>query len=223
MATKSVHKGSAPAPHNAFADRFAALAKTLYPASDPSHDYLHILRVVALAKKLAAAEGADLDIVVPAAWLHDCVNVPKDDPQRAQASTLSADAAIDHLKEMGYSEGLFDAIHHAICAHSFSAGIPPETIEAKVVQDADRLDALGAIGIARLFTVGAKMGRAYYDPADFFAENRPLDDGQFTLDHCAIKLFPVAENLQTETARAIGAERAAFLATFLETLHGEVA
>src|SRR5688500_4425949 len=117
-------------------------------AQDAAHDREHIRRVVSTARQLSAAEGADLAVVVPAAWLHDCVVVPKDSPQRSQASTLAARAATQFLRGIGYPETHLTAIEHAIAAHSFSAAIQPRTVEARVVQDADRLDAIGAIGVA---------------------------------------------------------------------------
>src|SRR5262249_31929622 len=107
---------------------------------DPAHDLEHIRRVVTTAKALAAAERSDIAVVIPAAWLHDCVIVAKDSPLRSQASGLAAQAAVDFLRTIGYPAEYLDAIHHAIEAHSFSANIPPRTREAQVVQDADRLD-----------------------------------------------------------------------------------
>ncbi len=199
-----------------WAARFDALAQTLYPASDPSHDMLHIRRVVRMATKLAAEEGANPDIVIPAAWFHDCVIVPKNDPRRSLASRLSADAALEHLRGMGYPDAHFDAIHHAIAAHSYSAAIKPETVEAKVVQDADRLDGLGAIGIARCFTVGALLSRPYYCDGDILAQNRAPDDSIYTVDHFFVKLFKTAETLQTAAGRAEGARRAAFMRDYLQ-------
>ncbi|MBC7449384.1 MAG: HD domain-containing protein [Hymenobacteraceae bacterium] len=115
---------------------------------DVAHDAEHIRRVVTNARQLAASTGADERVVVPAAWLHDCVSVAKDSPQRTQASRLAATAA-DFLRASGYPATYIPAIEHAIEAHSFSAGIAPRTLEARVVQDADRLDTLGAVGIAR--------------------------------------------------------------------------
>src|SRR5690349_2842394 len=94
---------------------------------DAAHDLAHVQRVVANAATLAAAEGADPAIVLPAAWLHDCVHVAKDSPLRAQASTLAADAAVAFLRANGYRAADLGAIHHAIAAHSFSANIAPHT------------------------------------------------------------------------------------------------
>ncbi len=201
---------------------FAAKAETIYPATDPSHDLLHIRRVVAMALKLARLENADIHVVLPAAYFHDFVNVPKNDPRRRQASRLSAQAAADYLDGLGYPPRYLDAIRHAIAAHSFSADIPPETIEAKVVQDADRLDGLGAIGIARCFSTSALMQRPYYCPDDPWAAARALNDGLFAIDHFPVKLFKIAETMQTETARQEAQKRLKTMKDYLEQLRGEI-
>ena len=194
-------------------------AATIYVSTDPSHDMLHINRVVTWALRLAAVEKADPWVVLPAAYLHDMVNVPKNDPRRAQASRLSAAAAIDWLRVQGYPEKYFDGIVHAIEAHSFSARITPTTIEAKVVQDADRLDALGAVGIARCFSVNGMMGTSFYHPTDFFAEHRALDDKFYAVDHFFVKLFKIAETLYTAAAREEAGTRVAFMKEFLHNLN----
>lgn len=194
---------------------FGRKAQEIYPASDPSHDILHIRRVVRTARKLAAEEGAEIMVVEPAAWFHDCVIVAKNDPRRAQASRLSADAAIGMLRGMDYPSAYFDAIHHAIAAHSYSAGIPPETLEAQVVQDADRLDGVGAIGVARCFTVGALLGRPFYHDGDILAQRRAPDDQVHTIDHFFVKLFKTVDTLQTAAGRAEGARRAEYMRGYL--------
>ncbi|MDD9900718.1 MAG: HD domain-containing protein [Alphaproteobacteria bacterium] len=203
---------------------FDAKAQELYPATDPSHDILHIRRVVKTALELADKEGADINVVLPAAYFHDFVNVPKNDPRRKEASRLSADAAVEYLKSVDYPAEYLPAIHHAIAAHSFSANIPAETLEAKVVQDADRLDGLGAVGIARTFTTGALMGSvSYYHETDMMAENRDLDDKRHTVDHFFVKLFRTAETLHTDAAKAEGQRRVAFMRGYLEQLKQEAA
>ncbi|HEY8964019.1 MAG TPA: HD domain-containing protein [Alphaproteobacteria bacterium] len=181
--------------------------------NDPAHDLGHIRRVVANATKIASSEGGNLDVIIPAAWLHDIINLPKNHPDRAQGSTLSANEALKHLKAAGFN-GDIHGIHHAIAAHSFSAGIEPETLEAKILQDADRLDALGAIGIARMFAVGGKLSRPLFDSNDPLAENRAPDDTQFSLDHIQVKLIKIAETLHTKTARDIAASRVEFMLKF---------
>ena len=108
--------------------------------NDPAHDVAHFKRVVATAKKLAIEENAKIEVILPAAWLHDYINIPKNDPRRSQASRLAAAAAIEYLKSVNYPNEYMDEIRHAIEAHSFSANIEATTIEAKIVQDCDRLD-----------------------------------------------------------------------------------
>ena len=201
---------------------FREKARVLYPSSDPSHDFLHICRVVETAQRLAIEEGANIAVVMPAAYFHDFVNVPKDDPRRKEASRLSSKAAVEYLREVGYSEPLFPAIAHAIEAHSFSANITPETIEAKIVQDADRLDGLGAIGIARCFSTSTLLRRPYYCPEDPWAENRSVDDIAFAIDHFPAKLFKVAETMQTQAASKEAARRVAFMRGFLAQLGQEI-
>lgn len=201
-------------------------------ASDPAHDLLHLERVVATARRIAAAEGADLRVVVPAAWLHDYVVVPKDDPRRAQASQLAAVEACAYLKDIGYAASLagpalsgaplLQAIGHAIEAHSFSANIAPQTLEAKVVQDADRLDGIGAIGIARCFACAGTMNRPFYSATDPFCTSREPDDAQFTIDHFYRKLFKTAASMQTAAGRAEAEKRVEVMRRYLRELGEEI-
>lgn len=207
----------------AWRNLFDAKAQELYPATDPAHDLLHIRRVVNNAMKLAREERADLKIVLPAAYFHDFVSIPKDDSRRSHASALSADAAAKYLRASGYPAKFLDPIRHAIAAHSFSARIPCETIEAKVVQDADRLDSLGAIGIARCFTTTALMQRPYYEERDPLAENRAPNDKDYALDHFFVKLFKLQGTLHTRSARMEGARRVAFMRGYLKQLRAEMA
>lgn len=201
--------------------RFETKAAEIYPPTDPSHDLLHVKRVVAMARHLCAAEGGDDMVVVPAAYFHDYISVPKNDPRRSHASRLSADAACAWLAEIGYPAQYLPAIAHAIAAHSFSAKIPAETLEAQIVQDADRLDAIGAIGIARMFTVTGLLGRQYYDPADIKAQQRALDDGRFGIDHFKVKLFGLVDTMHTRAAKAEGATRLAWMREFYDRLADE--
>ena len=189
---------------------------------DAAHDLAHIERVVANARQLAAAEGAQLEIVVPAAWLHDCVTVPKDSPQRAAASRLAATQALRWLAEWDYPARWWPEISHAIAAHSFTAGIAPDTIEAKVVQDADRLDAIGATGLARCLMLGGAMGRPLYAAEDPFCEKRAPDDRASAVDHFYTKLLKLEGTMQTASGRREARARTEFLRAFLEQLQREI-
>ena len=189
---------------------------------DASHDLGHIRRVVRNAKRIGTTEQANLEVVIPAAWLHDCVMVEKNAPNRGKASTMAAEHATRYLNSIGYPEHHIRPIAHAIQAHSFSAGIPPETLEAKVVQDADRLDALGAIGLARCFMVGERLGLSVYHPTDPFAQSRTPDDKQFIIDHFYVKLLKLPGTMQTATGRADAQRRAERLTDFLDALAEEL-
>ena len=191
-------------------------------ASDPAHDISHVRRVVQNTQMLTKAEKGNAAISVPAAWLHDCVAVAKDSPLRKQASRLAAREAVRFLGTIQYPAELLPEIHHAIEAHSFSANIPTETLEARIVQDADRLEALGAIGIARCFLTGGSMGTPLYEPSDPFAENRELDDRSYTLDHFYCKLLGLAATMKTEAGKAEAVRRTAYMQAFLQKLGSEI-
>lgn len=191
-------------------------------ACDAAHDFEHIRRVVANAIMLANVEQADLAVVWPAAWLHDCVVIPKDSPLRSQASILAANAAEAFLQKIAYPAHYLPDIHHAIAAHSFSAKITPRTLEAQVVQDADRLDSLGAIGLARCLMLGGAMGRRLYDPLAPFPQARPVDDRRNTIDHFFVKLLHLAEQMHTRSGRAEALTRTDFLRAFLRQLDDEL-
>jgi uncharacterized protein len=189
---------------------------------DSAHDRAHILRVATTAKEILKNEDADHRIVIAAAWLHDCVVLSKDHPKRNNASKLAAEKASALLRRDGFPESLIDKIAHAIEAHSYSAGIEPQSIEAKIVRDADRLDALGAVGIARCLMVGGMLNRPLYDPEDPFCKHRNPDDQTFTLDHFYEKLFKLPETMHTESAKMIAVERVAFMKRFLEQMQREI-
>lgn len=191
-------------------------------ASDSAHDILHFERVVKAAALLAKEEGAEWRVVEPAAWLHDLVIVPKISPLRAQASRLSAEAAIQFLREENYPEEYFASIAHAIEAHSFSAGVAPQTLEARVVQDADRLDALGAVGIARCFVTAGILQRPLYAEDDPFCDLREPDDLNYTLDHFEQKLLRLPAMMATAAGRREAERRARVMRDYLAAFRVEI-
>ncbi|MGD0107819.1 MAG: HD domain-containing protein [Rhodopila sp.] len=207
----------------------AALAERLLAAfgtggDDGSHDRSHLLRVWRNATAIADQEPAcDRAVLTAAVILHDCVAVEKNSPQRSQASRLASARARMILADLDWDNARIDAAAHAIEAHSFSAGIQPETVEARILQDADRLDAIGAVGIARCFYVAGRMGSNLYDPADPQAANRELDDRSFALDHFGAKLFKVAGNFQTKAGQALADGRTRTMRGFVRALLAEIA
>ena len=190
--------------------------------SDPAHDISHIRRVVKNTSYLTDIERANSTVTLASAWLHDCVSVAKDSPLRKQASRLAADEAVCVLEAGGYSPELLPAVHHAIEAHSFSANIPPRTLEARVVQDADRLESLGAIGIARCLLTGGSMGTPLYEPGDPFCAQREPDDRSYTLDHFYCKLFKLPETMQTQAGREEAQRRVDYMQRYLDELATEI-
>ena len=189
---------------------------------DQAHDVSHILRVVKMARELCQLEQGELRIVLPAAYLHDCFSFPKNHPDRAKSSEKAADKAIAFLSSIDYPSTYFENIHHAIMAHSYSANIKPRTLEAKIVQDADRLDSLGAIGIARCLQVNTALGLQLYNDDDAFCEQRPPDDSNYAVDHFYVKLFKLADTMNTESAKIEAQRRTQFMREYLRQLALEV-
>jgi uncharacterized protein len=207
----------------ALASKLEAALADADTGADGSHDLHHARRVWTNAREISRRESAGRpDILIAAAYLHDLVNVPKDDPARSQASRLSAEAAGPILLRLGFDEEDAAAIRHAIIAHSFSAGIKPQTVEAEILQDADRLESLGALGIARTFYIAGLMKSQMFDGADPFALDRNLDDKACCVDHFAVKLLRLPETMCTAAGKTMAQDRAAFMRRFLEQLGLEI-
>ena len=189
---------------------------------DGSHDTSHLDRVWANARAIMADEGGDAELLAAAVLLHDSVRVEKSSPQRPHASRLAAERARAVLAGLGWPAARVEAAAHALAAHSFSAGIAPETLEARILQDADRLEAIGAIGIARCFYTAGRMGSALYDPADPSAAHRELDDRAFAIDHFRTKLLRLEDGFQTPAGARLARERTRLVADFLAAFEGEI-
>ncbi len=205
---------------------FEALARQLIvhaaDAGDGSHDLAHIHRVFRNAMRIQAQEGGNGTVLAAAVLLHDCVAVEKNSPLRASASRLAAEKATGILAGLGWQRTDIDAAAHAIVTHSFSANLEPQTLEAKILQDADRLDAIGMVGAARCFYIAGRMGSALYDPADPLARERPLDDRAFAIDHFETKLFKLSDSFCTETGRGMAKVRHERLKQVLDLFLDEI-
>jgi uncharacterized protein len=191
-------------------------------AADAAHDISHVRRVVANVAFLTRAEHGNAWVTLPAAWLHDCVAVAKDSPWRAQGSKLAAQAARVYLGTIDYPGSLLDEVYHAIEAHSFSAGVPARSLEARIVQDGDRLDSLGAIGIARCLLVGGRLNRPLCSVDDPFCDEREPDDARYTLDHFYAKLLKLPAGMQTASGRDEAGRRANLMRNYLDQLRQEM-
>jgi len=189
---------------------------------DGAHDLNHFERVWRNAQALLAQHHqADALVVLAACYLHDLVNVPKDHPRRSSASRLSAELARVRLAAMGFPADKLAAVAHAIEAHSFSAGVPATTLEARIVQDADRLDGLGAVGLARMFYIAGRMGSALAHGSDPLALDRQLDDKSYSLDHIEAKLARLPGMMQTDAGRRLAEARLATLTAFRTSFAAE--
>jgi uncharacterized protein len=198
------------------------LPHALEPSEDGAHDLSHLQRVWHNARTLQAQEGGDLEVLLAAVLLHDCVAVEKNSPLRSQASRLAAEKASMVLANLNWPEARIDAVTHAIEAHSFSANITPLTLEARLVQDADRLDSLGMLGVARTFYTAGRMGSALYDPQDPEARERDYDDKRFCLDHFQTKLLHLADGFQTAAGQRLAQLRHQRLQGFMEQFKDEI-
>lgn len=184
---------------------------------DPTHDVAHALRV-ALETLRLGGPAVDAREAIAAALLHDAVNTPKNSPDRAFASEKSAAFARERLAALGFAPAAIERIADAIRDHSFSRGAVPATALGRALQDADRLEALGAIGLLRCVSTGVRMGGEWFHGDDPFAKGRPLDDARYSVDHFYSKLLKLPETMCTEAGRAEATRRADFLRAFLATL-----
>jgi uncharacterized protein len=189
---------------------------------DAAHDVSHACRVARLARRLALEEGADPEVCAAAALLHDLVWVPKNHPDSPRTAELSALLARDWCASIPELSDRAVAVGEAILTHSFSGGGDAESLEAKVVQDADRLEALGAVGIARVFATGASFGARLWHPEDPWGRGRDLDDKRYSLDHFPLKLLKLQGLLQTDAGRRLARERHAVMVGFLASLREEL-
>jgi uncharacterized protein len=197
----------------------AELAIARCRAHDAAHDGSHLARVVANAASIAdhvlqSGDVVDRFVLEVACWLHDLVQLPKGAGVAGEAARRSASEARAILEDVGVDPGRIDAIARAIEAHSFSGGREADTIEAAILQDADRLDALGAVGIARLWVTGAALGSLLYHPHEPAGGSRELDDRAFAFDHIERKLLRLPDLMTTDAGRAEARRRAAFVSRY---------
>jgi uncharacterized protein len=206
-------------------DRIMRTVQLLLHNQSPAHDFQHILRVYKNAEMISKQEeSVDLDIVLAAALLHDLVVYPKGSSKMINSADDSAEIAKKILLEYkNYPREKIEKVADAIRTHSYSKKLIPSTLEGKILQDADRLDAIGAIGIARTFSVGGSENRSLYNPTDPFCESkRQLDDMQWTLDHIKKKLMVLKNSMHTKTAKKIAQERTEFMELFVNQLRNEI-
>jgi uncharacterized protein len=195
-------------------------ARQYYEGADAVHDFDHVLRVLALAERLAQEENADLEIVRTATLLHDVARGPGD---RMAADHALAGAEIARELLAGHPVEKVEAVAHAIAAHRFRTGPAPQTLEAQVLHDADKLDAIGAIGVARAFAFGGLEGqRLWAQVPSGYRESQATRHEHTPVHEFQIKLSKIRDRLLTSSARKLAEQRHVFMVAFFEQLDREV-
>ena len=188
---------------NELIEKAKRFAREVFASDSSGHDYAHTLRVYRLSGRIARQEGADVAIVELAALLHDV-----DDHKLSPDTAESKGRAVCFLRSQSVDAGTIERIVRIIDQISFSRNtLPPDTLEGKCVQDADRLDAMGAIGIARTFAFGGSHGRTIHDPAGI--------DRSTSIAHFYDKLLLLKDRMNTNTGRELAQHRHEFLQTYL--------
>jgi len=190
--------------------------------NDPAHDFEHTIRVYKNAQKICKKEKANEKLVLSAALLHDIVSYPKSDKRSKTSSIKSAKKSKQILEKFDFSKEEIAIISDAIRDHSFSQNKIPKTLEGKIIQDADRLDALGAIGIARVFATGGSLTRPFYNINDPFCKKRIPNDKTWTIDHFFQKLLKLESLMNTKSGKAEAKKRTKIIKEFLNQLKQEI-
>ena len=190
--------------------------------NDPAHDFEHVMRVYNNAKKIAKKENANQKLILSAALLHDIISYPKSSRRSKLSSIDSAKKSKVILKKYNFSKEEIIIISDAIAEHSFGQNKVPQTLEGKILQDADRLDALGAIGIARVFSTSGSLSRPFYNIDDPFCNKRNPNDNLWAIDHFFNKLLKLESIMNTKSGTIEAKKRTKVLKEFLKQLKDEV-
>ena len=190
--------------------------------NDPAHDFEHVMRVYNNAQKISKKEKANQKLILSAALLHDIVSYPKSSKRSKLSSIESAKKSKLILKKYEFTDEEITIVSNAIADHSFSQNKIPQSLEGKILQDADRLDALGAIGIARVFATSGSLNRPFYNLDDPFCAKRNPDDNLWAVDHFFNKLLKLEFMMNTKSGKIEAKKRTKVLRTFLKELKNEV-
>ena len=194
------------------------VVKSKLGKNDPAHDFEHVMRVYRNAERICKSENGNKKLILSAVLLHDIIKIKN----RKDSALKSAKLSEKILKDYSFSNDQIKIICDAIKEHSFSKGKIPSTIEGKILQDADRLDAIGAIGLARVFSFSGSNNRPFYDPIDPFSKNRNLNDNKWTLDHFYEKLLTLEQKMNTKTGKLLAKRRTKVLKDFLKEIKNEI-
>jgi uncharacterized protein len=205
-------------------------ARSYFGDVSPCHDFQHVRRVVATAKRLAETTEArnrdggvtvDSDVLVAAAWLHDVGRAREDRGEIDDHAEWGASESRTVLRDLGEDDSAFlDAVAHCVRTHRFSTDVEPETLEAQLLSDADNLDATGAVGIARVFAYAGEHDNVLYDPdLPPGADDTPA--GETSFNHFHAKILTLEDRMYTDAGRALASDRQAFVEDYLERFERE--
>jgi uncharacterized protein len=202
-------------------------ARLHYSGEDAAHDFEHVLRVLRLAERIGEAEGADMEILRAAVLLHDVARLAED-----QGGPCHAEAGAQRARQIlaGHPQHKVEAVAEAIASHRFRTAVMPHTLEARILYDADKLDAIGAIGVARAYAIAGRCAQRLWAPAPQSYAGRGIGDARGDVadpDHTPVhefifKLSRLKDGLHTATAREIAVQRHEYMARFFERLANEV-
>ena len=196
--------------------------KRIYAKNDPAHDFEHIMRVYKNAEKICKTEKSNKKLVLISVLLHDIIKKSETDKRTKSSSALSASKSIKILEKLKFSDNDISIVSEAIRNHSFTKNKISKSIEGRILQDADRLDAIGAIGIARVFSVSGAKNRQFYEPSDPFSKNRKMNDKKWALDHFFKKLLLLENVMNTKTGKIEAKKRTIVLKNYLDSLKKEI-
>ncbi|WP_128476836.1 HD domain-containing protein [Halorussus pelagicus] len=207
-------------------DEVRERAEPYFEGASPAHDWHHVRRVARLAETLvesdkeSGAEAVNEDVLFAAVWLHDVGRTKEDRGEIEDHAEWGAREAADILGDLGADDDTVEAVQHCIRAHRYSNDVEPETREAEILSDADNLDALGAVGIARTFSYGGELGQPIHDP-DLPPEADDSSAGATQFNHLHEKILSLRDRMYTDAGREVADERHAYVAEFAERLDRE--
>ena len=185
----------------------------------PGHDFFHIQRVYNLCLKLGKKLNADLEILKAAALLHDVAYMQEKEGKVRDHAEKSAEIAKSLLLEVGFPKEKIESVVYAIKIHGFRKQIKPKTLEAKILQDADRLDAIGAIGIARCFVDSGLRNQILWDPK--VKPKKAYDKSHSAINHFYEKLLKIKDQLNLKESQKLAEKKHRFMLQFLDEFYKE--
>ncbi|NUB90344.1 HD domain-containing protein [Haloterrigena sp. SYSU A121-1] len=199
-------------------------ARSYFQAAPPAHDWHHVRRVETLAETLIdrhPSDEIDERVVRLAVSLHDIGREREDAGEIDDHAAWGARESRRILEDVGADPATIDTVAHCVRAHRYSNAVEPETLEAEIVSDADNLDALGAVGIARTFSYGGALGQEIHDPAVPVADDETAS-GATQYNHLHKKILELPERMYTDVGRELAERRAAFVREYVAQFDAEL-